>query len=173
MSTCACIKKREFDISVSHKGCEFLVLEDQSTWVSGQGFDKPDTYDVTIKIPSRGVEVVLPVKTEGKTILTSRELFGSMDVKCLPDDIYCFSVNSCGYTLNINRAYLCSVEVRLNELIYKFAETMTEDQRKTILDLKLQIQSIKINAEKGNLDTAKRLFKIVKDKLKSYHCDNC
>lgn len=173
MSTCACIKKREFDILVSHKGCEFLVLEDQSTWVGGEGYSKPDAYDVTIKIPSRGVEKVLSIKTEGKTFLTSRELFGSKDLKCLPDDIYCFSTKSCGYTLNINRAYLCTVETRLNELIYKYAETMTEDQRKIILDLKLQIQSIKINAEQGNLDTAKRLFKIVKDKLKSYHCDNC
>ena len=169
MSTCACIKKREFDILVSHKGCEFLILEDQSTWVG----DKPSTYDVTLKIGSRGTEVTIPIKTEGKTVLTSKELYGSRDQKCLPDDIYCFTTISCGYTLSINRAYLCNMEVSLNDLIATFAETMSEKERKIILDLKLQIASIKINAEKGNMENAKRLFKIVKDKLKLYHCDNC
>lgn len=173
MSTCACIKKREFDISVSHKGCEFLVLEDQSTWASGNGYVKPKTYDVTIKIPSRGVEKVLPINTEGKTIITSMDLFGSMAPKCLPDEVYCFSTESCGYILNINRAYLCSLQIKLNDLVAKYSPTMDAEQRRIILDLKLQVQSIEINAEKGNLETAKKLFKIVKDKLKSYHCDNC
>lgn len=171
--SCACIKKREFDISVLHKGCEILVLEDQSTWVGDFGYDKPDTYDVLVTIPSRDVEVTLSLKTNAKNFITSKDLFGSDITKCLPDDIYCFSVVSCGYKLNINRAYLCTVELKLNELVAKYAETMTEDQRKTILDLTLQIQSIKLNAEQGNVEIAKRLFKKVKDKLKNYHCDNC
>ena len=171
--SCACIKKREFDIAVSHKGCEFLVLEDQSLWVSGDGYSKPKYYNVTIGILDRGIEIVLPIKTEGKTFLTSKELFNSLDSKCLPDGIYCFSTESCGYKLTINRAYLCTIEVKLNELIYKYAESMDADERKIISDLKLQIQSIKINAEQGNLEIAKRLFQKVKDKLKSFHCDNC
>lgn len=173
MSRCACIKKREFDIAVSHKGCEFLVLEDQSVWVSGDGFSKPSTYNVTIKVLSRGVEVTLPISTEKKTFLTSKELFNSLDSKCLPDDIYCITTESCGYKLTINRAYLCNLEVKINELVYKYAEDMDSEQRDIITDLKLKAESIKINAEQGNLEIAKRLFKSVKDKLKSYHCDNC
>lgn len=171
--SCACIKKREFDISVSHKGCQYLVLEDQSTWVHDFGYDKPRTYEVRVNVPSRNVDVVLELNTDGKNYITSKDLFGSVDLKCLPDDIYCFTVMSCGYKLNINRAYLCTVETKLNELIAKYAETMTVKERKIILDLTLQIESIKINAEQGNVKITKRLFKKVKAKLKDHHCENC
>lgn len=171
--SCACIKKREFDLYVSHKGCETLVIEDQSNWMTDKGYVKPKTYDVTIKIPSRNYEQVFTLKTDGRNYLTSRELFGSSELQCLPDDIYCFSVESCGYDLIINRAYLCGLEVKLNELIYKFAETMTQEQRKVIVDTSLQLDSVKLNAQMGNVEIAQRLFKKVKDKLKEYHCDNC
>lgn len=171
--SCACIQKREFDISVTHKGCEYLVLEDQSMWVEKLGYDKPNTYDVLIKIPSRNVEVIVPINVKGKTFLTSVELFGSKNVTCLPDDIYCMTTTTCGYDLTINRAYLCSLDVKLNELVAKFATTMNQEQRTMITDIRLEIAAIRINAEKGNINLANSLFKIVKDKLKKYHCDDC
>lgn len=167
---CACIKKREFDLNVSHKGCEFLVINDQSTW---SGIEVPDFFNVTIKIVSRDSEVTLPISTKGATTLSSKQLLNTIDQKCLPDDIYCFTTKSCGYPLKINRAYLCGLETRLNDLVSKYAETMDAEQRKLIFTLRMQIDSIKINAEKGNLELAKKLFKIVKDKLNAYHCDNC
>lgn len=173
METCACIKKREFDISVTNKGCEYLVLEDQSIWVSKNGFTKPDRYNIVLKIPSRGVERKISIKTDGKTILSSKDLFGSKDLKCLTDDIYCITTESCGYTLTINRLYLCNIEVKYRELVSKYALTMSDDEMSTLSKLRLDMESLKINVEKGNLQTAKNLFKTLKDKLKAYHCDNC
>jgi len=170
---CPCIKKREFDIVISNRGCEYLVLEDQSVWVQDFGYEKPETFEVTIKIDSRNIEKKVTLKTNGKNILTSKDLFDSTDLECLPDDVYCISTVSCGYELTINKANLCGVKSKLNELIYKYAETMNADQRKIIFDLKLLIQSIEVNAEQDNITTARRLFKDVKDKLKAYHCDNC
>lgn len=173
MSNCACIKKKEFDILVTHKGCEYLVIQDQSTWVSGDVYNKPATFKVKIKIPSRGVEKEITLFTDKPNYLTSKDLFDSQELQCLPDDIYCFSVESCGYTLNINRAYLCRMETKLDELIYKFAEDMNASNRKIIIDTEFQLASIRINAERGNVEIAKRLFNLLKEKLKSYHCDNC
>lgn len=172
--SCACIKKREFDLYVTHKGCETLVIEDRSTWMEEKGYvARPPSYDVTLQIPSRDFEKVLTINTNARNYFTSKELFGSDNLQCLPDDIYCFSTQSCGYGLHINRAYVCDAEVKLDELVYKFAETMSKEERKVILDLTLQIESIKLNAEKGNVKIAQRLFQKVKQKLKEYHCDNC
>ena len=169
MSVCACIKKREFDIVISYRGCEILLLEDQSIWVG----EKPKTYDITLTALSRGMAVNVTLDLNKKTQLTSKDIFKSETITCLPDDIYCITTESCGYKLSINRAYLCNMELKVNEMVAKFANTMSEDERKIIQDFKLQIDAIKINTEKGNLETARKIFKSVKEKLNHYKCDNC
>lgn len=171
--SCACIKKREFDISVSNRGCDVLVFEDQSNWVADAGFNKPDTYKVVIEIPSRGMSKELDIKTSGKNFITSVDLYGTIDRENLADEIYCISTVSCGYDLKINRASLANLELKVNELIAKYALHMEDAQSRLLMDFILQLESIKINAEQGNHNLAIKLFSKLKKTLKNYHCDNC
>ena len=95
---CSCIKNH-YSIHISSEDCKKLIYQDESDWMAGEGFNIPETYPVTISIPSRSKEVTIDVKTKGRTVITSVDLFGSSDLMCLPDDIYCFSTESCGSTI--------------------------------------------------------------------------
>ncbi len=173
MESCPCIKSRDFDLTVTNRGCEHLVIEDASVWMGAQGYEKPETFQVTFESPTRGSSKVLTLKTDARNTFTSIDLFGTTNIQCIADDVYCIRVTSCGYDLTINRAVVCTLQIELNKLIVKFAETLTKDERDTISDLKTSIGAVKLNAEKGNVKTAKKLFKIVKAKLKAATCNNC
>lgn len=166
---CGCIKKRDFNVELSYKGCEYLVLEDASIW-SG---DIPETYEIELQIPSRNKTINLELKTGVKNTFTTVDLFNTSNLQCLPDDIYCITTESCGYSLKINRAFLCNSEIRVNELIYKYALDLDKDKRQLLLDFKTKLDSIKINAKLGNSEISKKLYKLLSDKLKEHHCDNC
>lgn len=171
--SCGCIKKRDFDIDISFKGCETLVIEDQSVWSTGPGYTKPDSYTITINIPSRGSTVDLEIKTNSKNYFTSKDLFNSIDIQCLPDDIYCFTTTSCGNKLTITRAILCNTEIKLDELISKFSDELDPDKRQLIFEISSGIEAIKINSKKGNLETSKKLLKRLNKKLESFNCEHC
>lgn len=168
--SCGCIKKRGFDIHVDNRGCTTMVLEDQSTWVGGS---IPETYSVLVQIPSRNSDVQLDLKVNSRNLLTSKDLLQTAEEQCLPDDIYCFSTQTCGYTLKITRAFLCSTDTKIDKLIADFADDFSLEKQTIIQNLQFLSESVKINAEKDNEQLAKDLFKELKKQLKKFDCDDC
>lgn len=168
--SCACIKKH-YDIYLSYKDCKTLVYEDQSEWMDGENYDnRPDTYVVSVYIPSKKKEYTLTLDPSKRNYITSVELFGTSTPTCLPDDIYCFTVESCGLEYKINRAFACRSECKIDELTSK-AKT-TEDFKKLSFFRNL-IEAVKVNSKLGKSETAKELLQVVTKKLKHLTCANC
>lgn len=163
---CSCIKN-VYDIHIGHRGCRKIVYQDMSVWMSGDGYEVPESYDVEVLVPGRSDFSTLTVKTGINNIITTKELFEYEEEICLEDGIYCFKTNSCGVQYEINRAYLCTLECKLQQLI---AKAKTNEDFKEIIDIRHYLDAIKINARLGKPEKAKDFFKIVDSKLKHLTC---
>ena len=162
---CGCIKKR-FDIHIDSVDCKTLILEDESLWMSQPGNVKPDTYDVTISIPSRNQSKTITLNTNKRNKLTSVDLFGDLESECLADDIYCFEVESCGISYKISRAFTCNIRGKIDALFAK-------EEFDLIVELERDLQSIHSSVRSGMIDTANSMFDLLNDKLDKYDCEEC
>lgn len=163
--SCGCIKKR-FDIHLSSIDCRTLIIEDESLWMSQPGNTKPDTYDVTITIPSRNIQVTLTLFTERRNKITSVELLGTSELECLPDDIYCFEVESCGLKYKISRANTCNIRGKIDELY-------ASERYELVEEFEMDVQSIDSAVRSGMIDTALGMFQLLNDKLDKIDCETC
>lgn len=166
---CGCIKKRDFDLIFTDSGCEYLVIQDNSSWQD----QKPEKFIITLKIASRNIEKDLEIYTDRANKFSSIDLLGASEVKCLPDEIYCITTESCGYSLSINRVYLCGLRQEVSQLLEEYSRTENTKLFQHYTRINSLIDSIEVNVSKGNLDTSKDLFKEVKDRLKNLNCDDC
>lgn len=166
---CSCIKGN-YDAHVTNTDCKHLIYEDQSLWMDEIGYTKPETYPLTIHIPSRGSQSTLLVYTDKRNSLTSKELFGSTDVLCLPDDIYCFTVQSCGVSYTISRAFLCNCLMRIDELV---SRAESDDEIKEAKDFKSMAEAVEISVKMGKVEQAREMLTKLKKKLKQKNCTNC
>lgn len=168
--SCACIKK-VYDIHLSHKDCKTLVYEDQSDWMSGEAYEyRPSTQEVRVYIPSKKKEYTITVDPSKRNYITSVELFGTSEPICLPDDIYCFKVFSCGDDYQINRALTCRAECKIDELVSK---AKTELDFSEVGFLRNMVYSVKVNASLGKPEAAMEILQIVNKKLKHLTCASC
>lgn len=166
--SCGCIKKGKFDLDLNHLGCKTLTIEDQSEWMEGDSYILPTTYELIITARSREARVNIP--TNGKVKLTSVDLFNSTKSQCLPDDIYCFEVNTCGVRQKISRAFLCNVECKIDELTSKIDNS---DDAKQVSKYRGLAEQVKIAVKKGNTQTAKEILKKLNEELKGLECGSC
>lgn len=170
ISNCGCIKKREFDIRLYHKGCDMLVLEDKSLWEG----TIPEEYTISLKISSRNITKELVLKTNFQNVFTTKEIYGTESINKINDDIFCITTESCGYLLTINRASLCGFKTKLMGLISKYAFDLNDvEKRNMINNLDNQIKAIEINAEMGNLKIAEELYSLTKEEFDKHFCNNC
>lgn len=166
---CSCIKKYQYDVHIDYLDCKSLIYEDQSAWMDDEGFDVPETYQVTINIPSLNKTVTLDLYTNKRNIITSEMLLGSSD-QCLPDDIYCFSIESCGLGMKVVRAYTCSTDCKIDSLS---AKIKTREDESEVTYLRELSDSVKINARLGKNTAAASSFKLLKEKVNHLTCGMC
>lgn len=166
---CGCIKKI-FDLYVTYTDCKHIVLEDQSVWMGGAGYEKPEFIEVTIRSESRGTEITKDLYLNKRNIYSSIDLFYSTEKKCLLDDIYCFSVISCENTYKVSRAYLCNTLCKIDQLVSRAKTTADYDQ---ITLLKRMAEGVEINTRIGKIEAAKELLKDLTKKLDHLTCGHC
>lgn len=163
MSNCSCIKREDqaFDFVLTTYDCKGLVFTDTTNWMEEDGYSVPTEQELVITLPTKNI-----IKTKfipkSSTKISSQELFG---YKCLPDGVYCFSTESCGYKYTRNKAVVCTLKCRLDNLIAK-----SEDWQ-LINKLSNLITSIEVSAEMGLELQAKELFKVVVKELDIHSCE--
>lgn len=166
---CSCIKRSEYDVHVGYLDCKTLVYEDQSKWMTDEGFVMPDLYDVTISIPSLNKEITLSLYTQKRNLITVFDLLGSTDY-CLPDDIYCFTTTSCGISMKVSRAYMCGLDCKIDVLTSKMKNV---DDAKEVRYLRDLSEAVKVNAKLGKHTAATENFTLLKNKLNHLTCGMC
>lgn len=168
--SCSCIKKN-YDVHISFKDCKTMVYEDQSDWMSGEAYeDRPSLYEVRVYVPSRKKEYILDLDPSKRNYITSVELFGTSEPVCLPDDIYCFSTTSCGVDYQINRAFVCRTECKIDELTTK---AKSRDDHDEVIFFRNIVHSVKTSARQGRPELAKELLEVVNKKLQHLLCSSC
>lgn len=168
---CACINKI-FDLSVSAKGPTRMVIEDQSIWMDDAGFDDASVIDVHIKsLTARGVAKTIPLVVKKQNILTAKELYDhGKDGQCIKDDIYCFSVFSCGIWMHINRSFLPSAKCALDALRGNGKDCKDEDNA---MDVWRLINEIESQIILDRVEQAKETYNVLSEKLKILNCECC
>lgn len=167
--SCACIQNF-FDLSVGHLDCKSIVIEDHSKWISDAGYGVPEILDLTVSVPSRASEITIQILTGKRNTFTTVDFFGTTESLCFPDEIYCFTAESCGIKYTISRAFLCTLECRVTSLI---ASAKTDEDFHQILSLQTMLDGIKVNAELGKVETARDLYNLLKRKVEHLDCGNC
>jgi len=167
---CQCINKI-FDLSVTSMGPTRMVIEDQSVWMDDSGFDYGVTFDVNIKsLTARGINVTIPLAVNRRNILTAKELWGGNKDQCIKDDIYCFTVVSCGIPMSINRSFLPNAKCAVDALWGKKRDSKDEQ---TIDEINRLINTIESQIILDRGEQAKDTHKILRDKLKGLICECC
>jgi hypothetical protein len=168
--SCSCIKK-SYDVHISFTDCKTMVYEDQSDWMSGEAYeDRPALYEVRVYVPSKKKEYTLNLDPSKRNYITSVELFGTSEPTCLPDDIYCFSTESCGIDYQVNRAFVCRTECKIDELTTK---AKSQDEHSEIAFFRNTVHSVKTCAKQGRPELAKELLEVLTKKLKHLLCASC
>jgi len=167
---CSCIKKY-YDAHISFKDCKTLVYEDQSDWMKGEMYEsRPSSYEVRVYLPTKKKEYTITLDPTKRNFITSVELFGTSEPVCLPTDIYCFTVESCGLEYKINRAFLCNTECKIQDLTIK---AKTEEDYKDLTFIRNLIDQVKVSAKFGRTEIASQLLQKVEKKLKHLRCGSC
>ena len=166
---CACIQNH-FDLSVRYLDCKTIVIEDHSKWITDTGYDVPEVYDLIVTIPSRASEITIQIQTGKRNTFSTVDFFGTTESLCFPDEIYCFSTESCGIKYTISRAFLCTLECRITSLI---SMAQTDEDFHNVLSLQTMLDGIRINAELGKVETARDLYNLLKSKVEHLDCGHC
>lgn len=166
MSTkCACLRN-DFNLYVTHSDCRYMIIEDQSDWMSEEGYSKPDTLPVKITNLETGQSMKVDVYTSSRTRISFSNFFGN----CIPDGLYCFECVNCGISYKINRPYLCNVQCKVDELL---AKARTQDQLNEVSKLQLMIDTIIIDTRIGKLEKATETFSLLNKRLNHLTCPSC
>lgn len=167
---CQCINKI-FDLSVSSMGPGRMVIEDHSVWMDDAGFDDGVVFEVNIKsLTARGVNKTIPLAVKRRNILTAKELYGGKEGDCIRDDLYCFTVVSCGIPMSINRSFLANAKCALDAL---WGKAKDEKDEVTIREVNRMVNAIESQIVLDRGEQAKDTYKILSEKLKKLNCDCC
>jgi hypothetical protein len=166
---CACIRGtgRKFDFYLELLDCDTLVFTDLSNWMEEDYYVVPEEYPMEIKFPN-GTKKTVNFKPQGATVFTSE----SLGVPCLFDGIYCFTVESCGYTYSRNDAIVCSLECKLDTLVHQMDTSLVygKESLSKIERITVYIDSFKSNARLGKINKATKLYKILSRELEGIDC---
>ena len=165
---CSCIKKN-FNLVVSSPDRYSLEILDVSEWMSGEQFKLSTSYGVVVEVNIPQNKFNINLKSSSTSLLTQED-FGLSGQDVFPQGIYTFKVEAdgvgCGVTHKIYKAVLSSYQFDYNNLLIK-------EDFSSIKHLGLLIEKIKINTDIGNIETAKELFKVLKEEMSLYSCSNC
>lgn len=160
MADCSCIKgEGNFNFIISALSDSVLLYQDLSDWMEHPNYATPTQYTLLIKLPNTETikEVVIDIQKVNR--ITSEILFGKDGV--IPDGIYCFSVENCGYKYSRHAAIVRKLECCTDKLFMEGVDTKELD------DL---IRKIKISTQFQDMTTATKLYKIASEKIKLNNC---
>lgn len=162
---CSCIKNN-FDLYVGHTDCNTLILEDQSTWMSDDGYEIPDQYEITLELPSINKKVSLFIDTNKRNVFKSEDILGRPDLK-FEDQFLCIKTSSCGVDYTINRIYLCNTSCKIDSFV---SRAKSEVEIEKALDFSYLRDAVSTNVKIGRMAQAKELFQHLKKKLEYVQC---
>lgn len=140
-----------------------LIYQDLSEWMEEDYYVMPETYDVDVLLPGRSTTLTIPVSAVSPTVITP-ETF-KLSSKCIPDGVYCFSIDNCGTLYQRNVAVTASLECCLNSFI------VDSEDFEFISRMQFHIKAIHLQASLGNVRRAQELYEIVKKELKKVNCE--
>lgn len=157
---CSCIRGN-YNFEITKSECSKMIYTDLSQWMDDEGYTVPETYTVVITRPDSKRPTQLEVTTQGVTEIS----FGG---SCLPDGVYCFQVESCGVTYTRYKAYTCTAECKVSNVL---AELDIDDDHSHLTEITLHLEAIHNFAENGQNKSAEKEYKIVKKLLDRLNCD--
>lgn len=166
--SCSCLKN-DLNFYIDYTNCRTLLLEDQSIWMEGDGFKDGEKLNVSIMALSLGKSFDIVLDVGKRNAYDSEDVIGIEDV-CIPDDIFCFTVENCGKVYSINRAYLCNTFCKIEQLK---AKAKTQEERNQYRELETIADQIIVNSEFGKANAASELLHLLNKKLKHVKCGSC
>ena len=168
--SCSCIKGTDskFDFTLESLDCQTLVFTDLSSWMDDENYIIPEQHLITVVLPN-SVERQINIKPRSNTVIKGEDLGVG---KCIPDGIYCISIESCGIKYTRNASVTCQIECKIDELVKRLSKGEIDIERVTELrsDLEIIKSSIKIGQPKKAID----YHEILQTKLDNLNCEcNC
>lgn len=163
---CACLKN-SFDLVIGHTDRKHMTIMDASEWMADI---KASEYEIIITNLTNGQKHKVMIKGESMNILSTKELFGTEDKKCIMDGFYCFQCANCGKSYKINRVYLANTECMINQL---YVKAKSKEDKERVQDFYQDLKMIKVNAELGRMSTASEIFMTLTKKLLNIGCNEC
>lgn len=162
MNNCSCIKG-VYDFKLESYDCRTLLYNDLSDWVADEGFEKPESYPITISRPNRVSSETVEVSTEGYTKLTPED-FGDPASWLIPDGIWKFEFENCGTLYTKHVAVTCLLQCKIDSLLAQ-NKSIT-----LITEYQARLDKIKLAVKHNNLKNASKMFKLLTEDLACYNC---
>jgi len=139
-----------------------------SDWMQEEGYyNIPEEYTLQILTPNRPRTYEVVLKTQMRNKIKPEDL--GIGGASFNDGIYCFTLSNCGNTYKRNKLFACSIECCIEDAVSK----LKNREEIVLLDeIRLLLESCKINTEIGNLTKAKEQYSIVTKMLRRLNC-NC
>ncbi len=139
-----------------------------SDWmVEDEIYAKPESYELEITDPNRPKSHTITIKTDKRNRVSPEDL--GINGQNFNDGIYCFKTSSCGIKYQRNKLLSCQIECCIDDMVSK----LTKREDVILLDeIRLLLDSCKINTELGNMTKANEQYKMVTKLLKNLNC-NC
>lgn len=167
MANCNCVKGN-FDVIIDYLGCSVLSIEDFSDWmVEDEIYTKPDEFILKITTPNRPTSYSITLKTDKRNKITPSEL--GLNSATFNDGIYCFTLENCGNIYKRNKLLSCHIECCIDDAVSKLR---SREEILLLDEIRLLLDSCKINTEIGNLTRAKEQYDMVTKMLRKLNC-NC
>lgn len=166
MANCSCVKGN-FEILLHSLGGGTIVIDDFSDWMKEDYYTIPESYELEILAPNRPKTNSVTIYTNKRNKLTPSDI--GVHGKNFTDGIYCFTLLNCGNTYKRNKLISAQIECCIEDAVSKLKN------REEILlldEIRLMLDSCRINTEIGNLTRAKEQYSIITKMLKRLNC-NC
>jgi len=158
---CSCLKGKEnYEFSLTYTD-DFLIFEDQSVWVTREGNEPLEEFDLTIL--NEGQKLTLKAKVNGKTKIKYSDLPGSKE--CDYDGIYQFIIESCDQVFSRTEAILENIYCAYSRML--ISDSPDWDNIYRVFQ---DINIIEAHAQKGFQDKAVDHYDLLKRFLKKINC---
>lgn len=167
MALCSCITgSGSFKFTLESLDCKTLLYEDHSSWMTEDHYDIPEEYEVMVSLPAQKHPATISVKTGVKNELRSKTLQG-MEGLCLPDGVYCFTIDSCGKTYKSHKGVSCRLQCCLDQAV---SQLTREEDWEVISEIRNWLNSFHSNADQGKMKHAQQSYRVAEKLLKQLNC---
>lgn len=157
---CSCIRGKGYNFFIKVPDNQNIIYVDLSDWMIDDTHSIPNNYEIEILLPGAKAGKEILVNTIGSRI-TAKDL----GLSCLIDGFYKFKVFTCGTNLYKFAAILPNTYCCYKK--YISTEGINEKSR----EMRRLFDSIKINVELQDVDSANSNFKLLKTLMATVACD--